>query len=253
MEIRVQFYNHESSVKVRLPPDYKTRICNVSYTVPFQNFKDRKFWTTERVETLTLDEEILFSNQINTEKHRIFDYCVTYFLSKSMFFGHWIFKDDLEKVNELRRNRYVCGFCNFQTEVPQEHEYFCPKCLGSEFLREEDLYLTRLVSLSEERNKDEKIPENILSLYNIKQNYRLQVEKERALLQIDKDIKELRKKKNIISSIYDLGIDYRSSSLIYYGHKDTLSLRYPNGLKGSEKKQLKEKLKDFTLCKVEIE
>lgn len=58
--------------------------------------------------------------------------------------GHYL--EQTEEMREIRRNTAVCGYCGHK-EAAQRGAVFCPKCIGSESLKETDLRLTRMVPI----------------------------------------------------------------------------------------------------------
>lgn len=55
--------------------------------------------------------------------------------------GHYLVQTG--EMREIRRNTYVCGYCG-HPEAAAKGSIFCPKCIGSEYLKESDLHLTRM-------------------------------------------------------------------------------------------------------------
>lgn len=98
--------------------------------------------------TVELDTAHLFDNQWNATLNgadvRLFDWfsdaAVTWGNSK-MRAGHWL--EQTDEMREVRRNTYACGYCGHQ-EAAQKGAVFCPKCIGSEYLKEDQLHLTRM-------------------------------------------------------------------------------------------------------------
>lgn len=102
-----------------------------------------------------LETMYVFDNQWNTapipgvtdKGLRVFDWALDYKpdgWEKSIKQGHYL--DLTPEMIEVRENRLKCGYCGKQydkrdTPAPP---MFCTSCLGSEYLREKDLYLTRI-------------------------------------------------------------------------------------------------------------
>jgi hypothetical protein len=55
--------------------------------------------------------------------------------------GHYL--DLTSEMREIRRNRNECGYCGHQEEAARGL-VFCDRCIDSEYLKEKELYLTRM-------------------------------------------------------------------------------------------------------------
>lgn len=103
-------------------------------------------------ETVTLETQHLFDNQWNTAPFagsdkgwRVFDWAQDYLPNRSIKRGHWL--DQTEEMAEVRRNTCKCGYCGKQ-EPAAKGFVFCPHCLDSEYLKETDLHLLRMLPVS---------------------------------------------------------------------------------------------------------
>lgn len=102
--------------------------------------------------TITLETESLFDNQWNTAPIdgvsesglRVFDWAEDYPINfnKSIKRGHYL--EQTAEMREVRRNTCKCGYCGKQEPAAKGY-VFCPHCLDSEYLKESDLRLTRMV------------------------------------------------------------------------------------------------------------
>ncbi len=106
---------------------------------------------------IELETEHLFNDQWNTAPIagvsdsglRVFDwYEDANFQNPGTKIGHYL--EITDEMREARRNRYVCGFCGRQEDA-QKGTVFCGQCIDSEYLKEEELYLTRMRSVTEGR------------------------------------------------------------------------------------------------------
>ena len=106
-----------------------------------------------------LDPKHLFNDQWNTEArdghggYRVFDWVeYTPFHDHGIKRGHWI--EVTDEMADARQNTLVCGYCGALygnlhpdhltvTDDPIGRD-FCGKCLGSSYLKEDDLPLLRL-------------------------------------------------------------------------------------------------------------
>jgi hypothetical protein len=94
-----------------------------------------------------LDAARIFENQLNTGPVpgsatglRVFDWKHDIWPNRHIQSGHWI--EQTEELRALRRSTYVCGYCGKQEQNPAHT--FCQACTDSEYLKPEDLKLTRM-------------------------------------------------------------------------------------------------------------
>jgi len=128
---------------------------------PMKAFEGRLGWDAEHIkpldgQTIELETEHLFDNQWNTaptptaEKGlRVFDWhqIVPYpGQRRTRRQGHWL--EQTAAMREIRRNTNKCGFCGRQEPAAKGY-VFCPHCLGSEYLKDADLHLTRMRAIDE--------------------------------------------------------------------------------------------------------
>ena len=104
---------------------------------------------------ITLETKHLFSNQWNTSAdsevlsaYRVFDFAFDYKPNGNGFIrrGHWL--EQTKEMQELRANTCACRYCGKQ-EPAQKGYVFCPYCIGSEYLTEDKLFLTRMLPVYE--------------------------------------------------------------------------------------------------------
>jgi hypothetical protein len=108
-----------------------------------------------------LESDFLFDNQLNTETMRLFDWREiskhslgsNYYLTNAV--GYYIDFDSKLKLDDLRNKRFKCGYCEHQTNEINKPTY-CDKCLGSEYLKESDLFLTILLPVSQDDSSKRK-------------------------------------------------------------------------------------------------
>ena len=100
---------------------------------------------------IELETSSLFNNQWNTapcmgsEKGwRVFDWAQDYPInfSDKIKRGHYLAQTP--EMGEIRRNTCACGYCGKQEPAAKGYT-FCPHCLDSEYLKESDLELLRMV------------------------------------------------------------------------------------------------------------
>ena len=97
---------------------------------------------------IELETEHLFDNQWNSTTHRVFDWAQDHPIDfdKRIKRGHYL--DITNEMRELRRNRMACGYCGKQ-EPAQKGNVFCPHCIGSQYLKESELYMLRMRPVSD--------------------------------------------------------------------------------------------------------
>jgi hypothetical protein len=99
---------------------------------------------------IELDTAHLDANQGNTLAGvRVFDWAERY-LSRSMGMnpdiksGHYL--EQTDEMRSIRANTAACGYCGHREPVGQNQ--FCPKCIGSEYLKPTELHLLRMLPVS---------------------------------------------------------------------------------------------------------
>lgn len=113
---------------------------------------------------IELETSHLFKNQWNTapidgisEKGlRVFDWArdsiwVNGRENKTIKRGHYL--EQTAEMREIRRNTVKCLYCGAQ-EAAAKGYVFCPHCIGSEYLTEKDLKLTRMVPVCDLHRDD---------------------------------------------------------------------------------------------------
>lgn len=104
--------------------------------------------------SIELETTHLFANQWNTppiegyseQGLRIFDWAEDATHNTFTRQGHYL--DQTEEMREIRRNTDGCGYCGKQ-EPAAKGNVFCPHCLDSEYLKESELHLTRMVAIQD--------------------------------------------------------------------------------------------------------
>jgi hypothetical protein len=106
---------------------------------------------------LTLDTAFLFANQWNAEVLtnglRVFDWAEEHQqYQPNIKRGHWL--EITDEMQAIRRETKKCGYCgkNYAPGTAKDL-VFCSACLDSPFLKENDLYLLRLLPVADEDNK----------------------------------------------------------------------------------------------------
>lgn len=96
-------------------------------------------------ETVEIETKCLFNNQWNTKDKRVFD-CIGCYdnYDWNEIFAQWL--DITPEMIQIRKDSYKCGYCGKQYCDPGKG--FCSECIGNKFLKKEDLYLLRLLSIN---------------------------------------------------------------------------------------------------------
>jgi hypothetical protein len=117
-----------------------------------QSAVDYRDWLAQLGDGATIELETthIFDNQWNTPAMagvsdkglRVFDWYEPIYDTRSIRNGYWL--EPTEAIVEIRHITRQCGYCGKQ-ERPASGLVFCPHCLDSEYLKSQDLHLTRLV------------------------------------------------------------------------------------------------------------
>lgn len=104
--------------------------------------------------TVALETSSLFPDQWDTAPIpsvsdsglRVFDWHEEIYNNPGIKEGYWL--EQTTSMAEARRNTLKCGYCGRQ-ERTERGSVFCPACIDSEYLKESELFLTRLVPVTE--------------------------------------------------------------------------------------------------------
>jgi len=192
-------------------------------------------------QTVELESKHLFDNQWNSTAGRIFDWALDYkpYRNPNIKQGYWI--EQTPEMSEVRNNTAKCGYCGHQE--PAGLNEFCPECLGSQYLKAEDLKLTRMLKVSKqfgtERKEltDSELAER-MPLYIEAQTVGRTERDKRAIAKERLDIvKEFEEKTQAATTkrdgmlwLMDNGL--RTDNVIYYSHTDTFCFGWRTPLSG---------------------
>lgn len=180
-----------------------------------------------------LEQGYLFGNQWNTvEGFRVFDFAIHQWPNnRSLFDVQWLELD--ERHAQLRREWTKCGYCGALEHAPKGY-VFCPHCLGSEYLKREDLKLTRMRPVADEDSGPrpeltEAEAAHLVPLYIEAQTHgnterdKARIAKARADLVKERDtaIRVANTKHDGFMWLMDRGI--KTDNVIYYSHTDRFS------------------------------
>lgn len=182
---------------------------------------------------IELETKHLFDNQWNTpgpNGRRVFDYALCSHSAGARVDannaqsyirrGHWL--EQTDEMREIRRNTNRCGYCGHQ-EAAARGAVFCPKCLGSAFLKESDLHMLRMLPVDDtsERGKlTEAERAHLLPLYVEAQIHALGGRQEAARIRIAEKYAKLtaaaRQERDGMLWLLDRGVPL--DNVIYYSH-----------------------------------
>jgi hypothetical protein len=193
---------------------------------------------------IELETAHLFDNQWNTAPIegvsesglRVFDWAQDYnpHGNKHLKRGHWL--DQTEDMREARRNTCACGYCGKQ-EPSQKGYVFCPHCIGSEYLKASDLYLTRMQRVDIRKSRaplTQSESEYLLPFYREAQLHGRTEQDKKRIAKEREDLESSYKKAVYVAKVehdgflwfMDRGI--RTDNLIYYAHTDRFCFGWRN-------------------------
>lgn len=212
-----------------------------------------------------LETSHLFDNQWNTapilgvaEKGlRVFDWALDYQshigAPKHVKRGHWL--EQTAEMREIRRNTCACGYCGKQRPAAAG-DVFCMQCIDSEYLKETDLHLTRMLpvenSFSAKRAALSAAERDyLLPLYRDAQMHgsteRGKARKAKQRLDIAetyaRSTKVAKTKHDGLLWLLDNG--FNIDNVIYYDHTDKFSFGWRKPLGEFEVKSILERISEF--------
>lgn len=208
---------------------------------------------------LALDVKHVFDNQWNTEPLeegksglRVFDWAQDYRPNGSATIKRGHYLDITEEIRALRKDRHACGYCGFQCSA-KDATPFCPRCIGSEYLKVSDLPLTRMKPInagSKRANLTEQELAERLPLYKAAQMFgnterdKTRIAKRRAdiLKKRDSVIKNANTEFDGLTWLMDRGI---TADPIYYSHTGRFCFGWRAPVDTALIDDLRESLKDF--------
>jgi hypothetical protein len=185
-------------------------------------------------QTVELETTHLFNNQWNTSEGsgnlRVFDWrkIVPWPNGyQKMRRGHWL--EQTDEMREIRRNTMACGYCGKQEPAAKGY-VFCPHCIGPQYLKAEDLPLTRMRAVDENDHKHRAAPlteaeaAHLLPIYKQAQADALKVKtgKDRlnAFERVERDYQSSVRKATIKRDgyLWLLNHGLRTDNVIFYDH-----------------------------------
>lgn len=143
--------------------------------------------------------------------------------------GHYL--EQTEEMRAIRRDTMACGYCGKQ-EAAATAQAFCRHCLGSEYLTEGDLHLTRMRPVCDEGNRapltSEERAERLplfrdAQLYGVTERDKARIAKERASIaaEFEKTTRDATTKRDALLWLMDRGI--KTDNVIFYSHTGRFS------------------------------
>jgi len=168
--------------------------------------------------------------------------------------GYWL--DQTEDMVSLREYTCHCRYCGAQYPVtegstPDHTPLYCNKCLGSPYLKESELYLTRLVSVSSLRNAPQFLtPQQQAIRVKAYQEAQLRANADRTVklradlvTERDKAVKCAETKLAGMTWLMDRGIS--TENVIYYTHTDRFNFGWKRPLSAGTASALRDLLAEF--------
>jgi hypothetical protein len=118
--------------------------------------KDRRFFNVLEIERkdrlkfdspdIELETDFVWADQWNTAcGKRVFDWYEGIIPGGSNYYKQGHYLDITEEMREARANQLVCGYCGARYWKQDNPPVFCTRCLDSEYLKETEVYLLRLM------------------------------------------------------------------------------------------------------------
>jgi hypothetical protein len=228
--------------------------------IDFDNYEQKqdfynKIKEMDKKGFIELDTKFIFNNQWNTtpQSHnlRVFDWKESIYTNRDIKEGYYL--NLTEQMKQLRKDTFKCGYCGKQYIKPHINKKFCD-CLESEYLKQDELYLLRLVSISQESHREvlnDKEKAQLIPRYIKAQTIgttkrgkaRIKAQRIKLLTDMNKSIKEAKTEYKGFIWLMDRGIN--TNNLIYYSHTDIFTFGWKSVLSDEVKTELKAKLKGF--------
>ncbi len=210
--------------------------------------------------TIELETKHLFDNQWNTAPIpgfsesglRVFDWYEAIFPNVAIKEGYYL--EQTTEMHEIRRNTLKCGFCGAQEPAAKGY-IFCPHCLDSPYLGEDELKLTRLLPVEDARKKRAPLSESerahLMPLYTNAQTVakgsraKASHEKKRrdTLAKYEKTVKDATIERDGFMWLLDSGVNI--DNCIYYNHAGKFSFGWRSPVSPDVRDALLEIISEF--------
>ena len=215
-------------------------------------------------EAVELEVKHLFDNQWNEiavgdkSGRRLFDWYLEYRLTgQHIKQGHWL--EQTQEMIDIRNNTRKCGYCGAQSTGPEE---FHTACLGSQYLKQGEIYLIRMRAVSERPRQFPKLTEAeaavLVPAYEVAQGLGAEEREKKAHSLLRKKVAALVSEAQVKASAlifeaekkttaYTWLLDHKFRELdnvIYYSHTDKFCFGWREPY-GADASVLRESLEGF--------
>lgn len=209
--------------------------------------------TPRRAESISLETAYIFENQWNSEDgRRVFDWYESIVPNKKIKIGYYL--QITPEMVKIRKNTCKCGYCGAEYYGAKNAGLFCPKCLDSEYLKESDLRLLRVMPCDKDykRNALNVYEDEVLTAEYVYRQTTAQGS--RAVEKRGRQKKDILKKydderatgeaeKNGLLWLWERFIPL--DNVIYFSHTKTFCFGWRNALSAGVKSELLQKLEGF--------
>ena len=206
-----------------------------------------------------LETQWLFDNQwACSEGLRIFDWSeAIYCDNRRLKQGMWL--EQTQEMIDIRNNTRKCGYCGAQSTGPEE---FHTACLGSQYLKQGEIYLIRMRAVSERPRQFPKLTEAeaavLVPAYEVAQGLGAEEREKKAHSRLRKKVAALVSEAQVKASAlifeaekkttaYTWLLDHKFRELdnvIYYSHTDKFCFGWREPY-GADASVLRESLEGF--------
>ena len=245
MKITIKKYHYDISIE-KERAEYE-KLCDVLKGRGLKVFDFISMKNNTQIDgDFELETKCLFNNQFNAGDYRCFDWCEFIYPNRSIKEGHYVADcAGFDYLQRLRRTTRQCGYCG--KLYPESVEQWCSDCLGSQYLKRDDLRLLKTHLVSQDRIFDTEPPMWILNEYDRRQKaarlIRIEKDTQAALAQCEKDMKSAEIEYKGFRLIIESGLDYKNC--IYYSHLGRFCFGWREPLKEREKIEIGDRLKKF--------
>ena len=205
-----------------------------------------------------LDTKHLFDNQWNTDEQtnlRLFDWTEWDFPNRDIKSGYWL--EPTHEMYGIREHTLKCGYCAYMVpDTEKQPGDFCNECLGSEYLTEKDLHLTRLLPINSEfKGSRPKLTGEELAarrplfvdaqIHGNTERSRERLAAKRVKLWEDRESRMRAANVEYEGNIWLMDNGVNTGNVIYYKHTHMFNFGWRKALSNSEVLELGLALKDF--------
>jgi hypothetical protein len=216
------------------------------------------------IEEVELDPAFLFNNQWNelgNNARRLFDWYEGIYPNKKIKEGHWL--EITPEMEAIRQHTLTCGYCGKYVKDTDQRKWHCEKCLGSEYLKESELGLLRLLPVADKGSRSFDMTESeraeIMPLYKGAQGLG-QISREVAaksrnrkkvaalIPQAEKESAELMSAARVETEALTWLLDHELNfidNVIYYTHTKRFCFGWHQPLSADERSKLLDGLSEF--------